>query len=134
MEQWDINTVWDQYSCWWRQGLKELLRWPEWRIEEWCLVQKLRMLVGPRGSPFFHRKQEYYLAEALIPSFKTLREGGINPHALHQRVSAELEAGFANFDARARPNYDWGSARKRVEAVLKEFDLIGWLNLSRSEE
>lgn len=117
---WQVSELWDAYSDWWRQGLRVVLHWPEWRIEEWCFHKKMIMLSLPQGMVFFNRRPWTYLADSLVPSDDVLQALGVNLNEVILRVRKELASGFHSGDAGTWRDYDWAEARDRVERALAE--------------
>jgi hypothetical protein len=101
----------------WRAGLRAVLGWSDERISQWAAQWKEQL--NNENSFLFHRTAVRILAPALIPDElerKIVPSGQYVDLICDLEVALNIADDFPDLD----PNYDWQSARERVQKVLRK--------------
>lgn len=111
-EREDDRELRDEYLRVWKEVLAEFLGWSPEKVERWS---KRFSLMEDTDSIFYHYSALNFVSEILVPD--QVRSWG---HRAYYDFEAKLELAIQGGEPRCEMlhDFDWKTARRRVEALL----------------
>lgn len=100
----------------WLKALHGLLGWTDQQTLNWA--EKWKNDLNDPNCLFFHEPPLEYILNLLIP--ENLKKKYFGKMPVFKRVLSWIIGGTKGFDNYQNPNFDWKSAKPRVEAFFKE--------------
>ena len=105
------------YWRFWHAGLRGLLGWSDERISQWA--ERFRHPLNDAHSPLFNYTAANIMAQVLIADELRQRISNEGRLDLEKKIEDALNKPDA-FPEEAK-NYDWQSARERIQRILREY-------------